>query len=67
VTASWGATGITSGNYLQAYFNLPVVVWSTVEGLELMGKAARLPGPPLQHQCQAILYNYHGLFETLEV
>jgi len=33
VTASWGATWITPGNHLRAYFDLRVVVWLTVEGL----------------------------------
>jgi len=40
VTASWGATWITPGNHLQAYFDLWVVVWLTVEGLWLTGEAA---------------------------
>jgi len=53
VTASWGATWIPPGNHLQAYFNLLVVVWSTVEGLRLTGEAARLPGQPPQRQFQA--------------
>jgi len=38
VTASWGATWITPGNHLRAYFDLRVVVWLTVEGLGLTGK-----------------------------
>jgi len=52
VTDSWGATRITPGNHLQAYFDLRVVVWLTVEGLWLTGEAARLPGQPPQSQSQ---------------
>jgi len=33
VTASWGATWITPGNHLRAYFDLRVIEWLTVEGL----------------------------------
>ena len=40
VTASLGATWITPGNHLEAYFDLRVVVWLTVEGLGLTGEAA---------------------------
>jgi len=40
VTTSWGATWITPGNHLRAYFDLRVVVWLTVEGLGLTGEAA---------------------------
>jgi len=43
VTTSMGATWITPGNHLWAYFDLRVVVWLTVEGLALTGEAARLP------------------------
>jgi len=50
VNASWGATWITPGNRLQAYFDLRVVVWLTVEGLGLTGEAAKLPGRPPQSQ-----------------
>jgi len=53
VTASWGATWITPGNHLQAYFDLRVVVWLTVEGLGLTGEATRLPGQPPQSQSLA--------------
>jgi len=53
VTASWGATRITPGNHLRAYFDLRVVVWLTVEGLGLTGKDARLPGQPPQSQSEA--------------
>jgi len=53
-TASWGATWITPGNHLRAYFDLRVVVWLTVVGLRLTGEAARLPGQPPQSQSQAI-------------
>jgi len=53
VTASWGATWITPGNHLRAYFDLRVVVWLTVEGLGLTGKAARLLGQPPQTESQA--------------
>jgi len=53
VTASWGATWITPGNHLRADFDLRVVVWLTVEGLGLTGKAARLPGQLPQSQSQA--------------
>jgi len=55
VTASWDATWIPLGNYLRANLNLRVVVWSTVEGLGLTGKAARPPGQPPQCQSQATL------------
>jgi len=37
VTASWGATWITPGNHLRAYFDLRVVVWLTGEGLGRTG------------------------------
>jgi len=50
VTASWGATWITPGNHLQAYFDLRVVVWLTVGGLRRTGEAAKLPGRPPQSQ-----------------
>jgi len=50
VTAAWGATWRTPGNYLRAYFDLWVVVWLTVEGFGLTGEAARLPEPPPQRQ-----------------
>jgi len=53
VTASWGATCITPGNHLRAHFDLRVVVWLTVEGLELTGEDVRLPGQPPQSQSQA--------------
>jgi len=53
VTASWGATSITPGNHLRAYFDLRVVVWLTVEGLGLTVEAARLPGQPPQSKSQA--------------
>jgi len=53
VAASWGATWITPGNHLRAYVDLRVVVWLTVEGLALIGEAARLPGQPPQSQSQA--------------
>jgi len=53
VTASSGATWITPGNHLQAYFDLRVVEWLTVEGFGLTGEAARLPEQPLQSQSQA--------------
>jgi len=53
VTASWGATWITPGNDLRAYFDLRVVVWLTVESLEMPEDAARLPGQPPQRQSQA--------------
>jgi len=53
VTASWGATWITPGNHLRAYFDLRVVVWLTVEGLGLTVEAVRLPGQPPQSQSQA--------------
>jgi len=46
VTASWGTTWILPGNHLRAYFDLRVVVWSTVEGLGLTREKARLPGQP---------------------
>jgi len=55
VTASWGATWITPGYHLRAYFDLPLVVWLTVEGLGLTGEAARLPGQPPQSQFEATL------------
>jgi len=55
VTASRGATWITPGNHLRAVFDLRVVVWLTVEGLGLIGEAARLPGQPPQSQSQATL------------
>jgi len=55
VTASWGATWITTGNHLRAYFALREVVWLTVEGLGLTGEAARLPGQLPQSQSQATL------------
>jgi len=38
-----------SGNYLQAYFNLQVVVWVTIKGLGMTGEAARLPEQLPQH------------------
>jgi len=44
VTTSWGATWITLVNHLHVYFDLRVIVWSTVEGLRQTRKAARLPG-----------------------
>jgi len=53
VSASWGATWITPGNHIPAYFDLRVVVLLTVEGLGLTGEAARLPGPLPQSQSQA--------------
>jgi len=53
VTASWGATWITPGKYLRAYFDLLVVVWLTVEGLGLTGEAVRLREQPPQSQSQA--------------
>jgi len=53
VTASWGATWITAGKYLRAYFDLRVLVWLTVEGLGLTPEAARLPGQPPHGQSQA--------------
>jgi len=53
VTASGGATWITPGNHLRAYFDLRVVVWLTVEGLGLSREAARLLGQPPQSQSQA--------------
>jgi len=53
VTASSGATWITPGNPLGAYFNFRVVILSTVEGLGLTGEAARLPGQPPQCHSQA--------------
>jgi len=53
VTASWGATWITPGNHLWAYFDLWVVVWLPVEGLWLTGEATRLLGQPPQSQSQA--------------
>jgi len=53
VTASLGATWIIPENQLWAYFDLQVVVWLTVEGLGLTGKAARLPGQPPQCQSKA--------------
>jgi len=53
VTASWGATWITPGNDLQAYFDHPVVVWLTVKGLGLTGETARLLGQPPQRQSRA--------------
>jgi len=53
VTASWGATRITPGNHIQAYFDLRVVVWLTVEGWGLTGEAVRLLGQPPQSQSQA--------------
>ena len=43
VTASWGATWITTGNHLRPYFDLRVVVWLIVAGLGLTREAARLP------------------------
>jgi len=55
VTGSSGATWIIPGNHLRAYFDLWVVVWLTVEGFGLTGKAARLPGQPPQSQSQATL------------
>jgi len=48
-----GATWITPGNNLRAYFDLRVVVWIIVEDLGLTGEAARLPGQPPQSQSQA--------------
>jgi len=53
VTASWGATWITLGNHLRAYFSLRVVEWLRVEGLGLTGEAARLPGQPPKCQSRA--------------
>jgi len=53
MTASWGATWITPGNHLRAYFDLWVVVWLTVEGLGQTGEAVGLPGQPPQCQSQA--------------
>jgi len=53
VTASLGATWITPGNHLRAYFDLRVVVWLTGEGLGLTEEAARLPGQPPQSHSQA--------------
>jgi len=55
VTASRGASWITPGNHLQAYFDLRVLVWLTVESLGLTVKAARLPGQTPQSQSQATL------------
>jgi len=55
MTASWGATWITPGNHLRAYFDLRVVVWLTVEGLGQTGEAVRLPGQLPQCQSQATL------------
>jgi len=49
-TPSWGATWITPGNHLPAYFDLRVVLWLTVEGLGLTGEAERLVGEPPQSQ-----------------
>lgn len=42
VTDSQDATCALPGNYLQAYFDLWVVVWLTVAALWVTGKAARL-------------------------
>jgi len=53
VTASWGATWITPGNHLLAYFDCQVVVWLTVEGEGLTREAARHPGQPPQSPSQA--------------
>jgi len=53
MTASWGATWITPGNHLRAYFDLWVVVWLMVECLGLTGEAARLPEQLPQSQSQA--------------
>jgi len=53
VTATQGATWIIPGNHLRAYFDLWGVVWLTVEGLGLTGKAVRLPGQLSQCQSQA--------------
>jgi len=53
VASSWGATWITPGNHLRAYFDLRVVVRLIVEGLGLTREAARLPGQPPQSQSQA--------------
>jgi len=53
VTASWGATLITPGNHLQAYLDLRLVVWLTVEGVGLTREAARLPGQPPENQARA--------------
>jgi len=55
MTGSRGATWITPGNHLLAYFDLRVVVWLRVEGLGLTREAARLPGQPPQTQPQATL------------
>jgi len=52
-TASWGATWITPGNHLWAYFDLRVVVWITEEGLRLTGEAARLAGQPPPGESEA--------------
>jgi len=49
VTATSGAIWIMSGNHLQAYFNLRVVVWVTIKGLGMTGEAARLPKQLPQH------------------
>jgi len=53
VTASWGASWITPGDNLRAYFDLLVLVWLIVEGLGLTGEAVRLPGQPPQSQSPA--------------
>jgi len=55
VTVSRGATGITPGNHLRAYFALRVVEWLTVEGLGETGEAPWLPGQLPQSQSQAPL------------
>jgi len=52
VTPSWGATWITRGKHLRAYFELRVVVWLTVEGGGLTGEAAAHSGQLLQCQSQ---------------
>ena len=56
LTISWGSW-ITpaSENHLQAYFDLRVIVWSTVEGLGQTREVARLPGQLPLCQSQAIL------------
>jgi len=52
-TTSEGASWIMPGNQLRAYFDLMVVVWLAVEGLGLMGEAARLQGQSPKCQSQA--------------
>jgi len=54
VTTSRGTTWIIPGNHLRAYFDLRVIVWSTVEGLGQTREAARLPGQLPLYQSQAI-------------